>query len=234
MRVIFPDKNENPGMLSRLVKKIPLFILFLTCLSPLISFVMRKIFKMPGILELCALSLRGINLQRYWQFFTYPFVASETLSLGKKASFEITQRFLIRNIVVYLLFSQALDFCVKKFGTLKCLFLMLIQILFTGTFVWALMRFFLSSEAFLGPECLLYTFGTIQTFVDPKKHVQIPIIPIAIPRKWFYMVLSILINIVLLIIRAYTVLAAIIFSTFISIIFCYIEKIPNPFKMEQF
>lgn len=231
MRVIFPDKQDKSPLLTRVLKQLPLVILITSCLSPFISYILKKIFAVPGILETLALSTEGIQKHQFWQWVTYPLVTADSLRIHSDRCLEITQRLLIRNVLCFIFLYQATYQMIRKLGSSTFLFLVVTQTLLTGIATWAILKLFHSSHALFGPECLISFLLLIWVFLDPEKRLVFPTLPITISRKWAFAILSFFYFFILILSGAFPLLFGSIFSMLLGIMFCYKEKIPNPYRI---
>ncbi|WP_348662992.1 hypothetical protein [Chlamydia vaughanii] len=233
MRVIFPDKQNKNPLITRVLKQLPSFILVTSCVSPLISYVLKKMFGLPGILETLALSTEGIHKHKFWQFLTYPLITADSLCIHKEKCMEITQRLLIRNVLGFTFFYKATNHLIRKLGSLTFLILISAQILFTGVVIWALLKLFHSSQALFGPECLITSLVLIWVFLDPEQRLGLHPLPITISRKWGFAALIIFYFFILIFSGAFAMFFGSILSMAIGVLFCYKEKIPNPYRISR-
>ncbi|EPP34605.1 hypothetical protein CP10139811_0473 [Chlamydia ibidis] len=234
MRIIFPDKHKKTPFFGRLLKRVPLFVLIISCTAPFVSYVMKKVFGCPGVIETLALSTKGVCEHKFWQFLTYPLVTSDCLSISNERCLEVTQRLLIRNCLDFVLFYKATDHIVRKLGSLPYLALISSQILITGTIVWAALHLLHSSQAFFGPECLIATLVLVWVFLDPEKRLAMYPLPTSLSRKWGFIGLLGFYFFILLVSGAFAVFLGSVISILIGIIFCHKEKIPNPYRLSRF
>lgn len=234
MRVIFPDKHDKSPRLTRVLKQLPSFILITSCISPLISYVLKKIFGVPGILETLALSAEGMHKHKFWQLITYPLVTADSLRIYNDRCLEITQRLLIRNVLCFAFLYKSTHHIIRKLGSTTFFFLVVGQTLLTGIATWGLLKLFHSSHALFGPECLISFLLLIWVFLDPEQRLVLPTLPITISRKWAFAILSIFYFLILIFSGAFPLLFGSIFSMLLGVIFCYKEKIPNPYRIRTF
>ncbi|EPP37591.1 hypothetical protein BOKEGFJH_00519 [Chlamydia avium] len=234
MRVIFPDKQDKNPLLTRVLKQLPSFILITSCVSPFVSYVLKKIFGIPSILETLALSTEGIRQHKFWQLITYPLITSDSLRIYNDRCMEITQRLLIRNVLCFIFLYKATQHIIRKLGSTTFLFLLVGQTLLTGITTWILLKLFHSSHALFGPECLISFLLLIWVFLDPEKRLALPTLPVTLSRKWAFVVLSIFYFFILILSGAFPLFFGSIFSMFLGILFCFKEKIPNPYRIRTF
>ncbi|AGW38206.1 hypothetical protein [Chlamydia pecorum] len=229
MRVIFPDKHNQPSSFCRLLKRLPLCIFISSCVSPVFSYILHKIFRTQGVLEIFALSSQGVQKGYLWQFLTYPFFTADSLCIHKEQCFEITQRFLIRNTLDFLFFYKATDFIIRKLGVWSFLTLVSIQIPSIGFLIWCCMKLFGTPQAFFGPESLICSTMLVWIFLDPEKRLGLGPIPLTISRKWGFLILLGFYFCILIFSGSPLIFLGSILSLGLAWFFCKKEKIPNPY-----
>ncbi|SPN74108.1 hypothetical protein C10C_0975 [Chlamydia serpentis] len=229
MRVIFPDKHSKFPALSKILKKLPSIVLLTSCIAPFLSYIINKIFGGPNLLEILALSIKGIQKHYFWQFFTYPLITADSLSLDKNQSFEITQRLLLRNIIDFLAFYKGIHHVIRKLGALSVLILISSQILIIGAILWSFMVLIHSSQSFFGPESLICGILIVQIFLDPEKRFTIGPTPLSVSRKWGFVFILGFYYCILIFSGAFLLLIASMLSILLGMLFCKKEKIPNPY-----
>ncbi|EPJ25626.1 hypothetical protein CP09DC78_0141 [Chlamydia psittaci 09DC78] len=233
MRVIFPDKHNKNPFLTQVLRQLPSFILITSCISPLLSYLMKRLFGIPGIIETLALSTAGIHKHNFWQFITYPLITADSLCIHKEGCMDITQRLLVRNVLGFTFFYKATNHIIRKLGSITFLILVTSQVLITGVAVWACLKLFHSSQALFGPECLISTLLLIWVFLDPEKRLGLHPFPITLSRKWGFVVLAAFYFLMLLFSGAFALFFGSIFSLMLGVLFCYKEKIPNPYRTSR-
>ncbi|WP_201456262.1 hypothetical protein [Chlamydia sp. 17-3921] len=229
MRIIFPDKRNQPLFLCRILKQFPLFIFISSCVSPILSYTLHKLLGAPKILEILALSSQGIRKCYLWQFVTYPFLTADSLCIYKEQCFEVTQRFLIRNTLDFILFYKAADQLIRKLGAWNFLKIISVQILCTGVVIWGFMLLFGNTQAFFGPESLICTVLLIRVFLDPEKRLGFGSTILTLSRKWGFLLLLGFYFCILIFSGSYLIFFGSIFSLALALLFCKKEKIPNPY-----
>lgn len=228
MRIIFPDNRNQSPFIESFVKKIPLFILISSCLAPFFSFFLLY-FGKAGILERFALSVYGFQKHEFWQLITYPLISADSLCVTATCT-EITQRFLAKNILIFVFFRQATNLVVRKLGALSLLLFFLGQILIGGAATLLLMWLMDSSAFFFGPESLACATMLIWVFLDPEKRFSISVFPITVARKWGFIALLGFYFCILLITGSFATLFCSFISLGLATLFCYKKRIPNPYK----
>ncbi|AAD19140.1 hypothetical protein CpB1041 [Chlamydia pneumoniae TW-183] len=229
MRVIFPDKHNNFPNLSKLLKKLPSVILVTSCIAPFFSYIINKFFGIPGLLEILALSVKGIQKHHFWQFLTYPLITADSLSLNKDQSFEITQRLLLRNVLDFFLFYKAIQHLIRKLGAFSVLVVISGQALIIGAVLWGFMALIHSSQSFFGPESIICGVLTVQIFLDPEKRFTIGPTPLSVSIKWGFLFVLGFYCCILIFSGAFLLLLASMLAIVLAILFCKKEKIPNPY-----
>lgn len=230
MRVVFPDKHERSVLSSILKKYLPLTFLFSSCCLPVLSFLLKYILlASKGLLEWLALSKTTISQGHIWQMFTYPFVASNDFSLTSPASLEITHRFLLHNGVCFLLLRFLLERVTNKLGAKRIAAFCILQIGIIGAIIWSIITLTASTEYFWGIESLLCSLATVHIFLDPDYHLFLPIVPISLPRKWFYPIVIGAIFCVSLYQHMFLQLAGMTSSVVLAALFCHQTQLPNPY-----
>ncbi|WP_213318158.1 hypothetical protein [Chlamydiifrater volucris] len=233
MRVIFPDKHQKPHLFSKIFSKIPFVLLFFSCTAPIASYILKKIFHAPGLLELFSLSKDGINSHRIWQFFTYPLISSDSINLTIDASFELSQRLLLRNTLVCIFLQKVSRHFIQKLGTTSFLVFLGIQIPCVGAAVWSLMKLTGAESAFFGAECILCALATVSVFLDPEKRFYLRPFPFYISRKWGFLVILGIFLLSLIACRAFFFFGGAVLSVLLSILFCQAERLPNPYTISD-
>lgn len=229
MRIIFPDnRNRNPSF-ERFVQKIPLLIFITSCLAPIVAFLFHYFWSLE-ILGTLALSVEGIRQHKVWQLITYPLINADSLCLSVPACTDITQRFLIKNVLIFVFFRQATNFVIRKLGALSLLLFFLSQTLICGLATLLLLWLIDSPTPFFGPESLACATVLIWVFLDPEKRLCLPLFPITIARKWGFAMLLGFYFFILLITGSFTVLFSSLLSLGWAMLFCAQKRIPNPYK----
>ncbi|BAE81028.1 conserved hypothetical protein [Chlamydia felis Fe/C-56] len=233
MRVIFPDKHNKSPLLTQLLKQLPSFILITSCISPMISYLMKKMFGLPGIIEVLALSTAGIHKHKFWQFITYPLVTADSLCIHKEGCMDITQRLLIRNVLGFIFFYKATNHIIRKLGSITFLILIVTQTLLTGVVIWACLKLLHSSQVLFGPECLISMLMLIWVFLDPEQRLTLTPLPVTLSRKWGFVILAAIYFFILLFLGAFAIFFGSLLSIIFGVLFCYKEKIPNPYRISR-
>lgn len=229
MRIIFPDRDDSPR-LGYWLRRLPALVLMTSCSAPLISYIIKKLFALPSLIEFFSLSTAGVQSHQFWQFFTYPLITSDSLTINQWESLEITQRLLIRNTIDFVFFRQATDHLVRKLGARNFLILLVVQVLVTGLVVCGLLWSLRSSQSLLGPESLLCSLLLVWVFLDPERRLSIPVVPLTIARKWGFLFLMAFYFLILAATGAFALFLGSVVSVIISILFCKKEHIPNPYR----
>lgn len=230
MRIIFPDNRDKCPVLETIVKKFPYFVLVTSCLAPFISFFILYIFNKPGIIETFALSIKGIQQHKFWQFITYPLVTANSWCLHEPSCMEISQRLLIRNIFGFIFFYQSTEQILRKLGALSIFIFYCSQILITGALTLFVLWVIDSPKPLLGPESLVCASLLVWVFLDPEKRLSLAFFPISIPRKWGFVILLGLYFFMLMLTGASSTFFCSLFSLCLAAYFCYIKHIPNPYR----
>lgn len=233
MRVIFPDKRNTHPLLTRLLERLPFVILITTCLSPLASYILKKIFDVTGIIETLSLSASGIYKHKFWQLVSYPLVTADSLCTQHERCLEITQRLLVRNALDFIFLYKALHHIIRKLGSLSCFLLITLQTILTGVAVWLALKLLHSSQALFGPECLISCLMVVWIFLDPEQRLEFRPLPITISRKWAFATLLIFFLFIVLFTGAFALLFGSIVSMALGVLFCRIHNIPNPYQLSK-
>ena len=220
MRIIFPNKQNNP-LIHKFILSFPWIVFFCSSLSPILSFMLASVLRIPGPQFFLGLSLYGIKQAYFWQFFTYPLISSSDTIFSTS--------FLIKNVLISLVLRYTLKTFEIKSGS-KIVFIFLISnILIIGALSWSLMTITNNFNIFFSSIFLIVSLANINISLFPNKIIRLQIPFPTIKIKWIYLATFGFLLLYYISHRNFINFGASLFSFFFSSLFCIFLKIPNPF-----
>lgn len=224
MRVIFPNKTSpSSSRFTKVLGFIPTAIFVSSVFFPVLNFILPK-FGLQAPHEYLGLSVNGIGKGYYWQLISFSFLFSADLT--------ITQQFLIKITLVYIVLNSMVRLFIQKLGNIRFVLFWLGQSLIIGVLSLILMRYQQNDTIIYGCIPILAGFTTVGIFLDPDKKVGLPIFPIYFSVKWVALLVLGFVFVVFISQNQWITILNSFLSIILAVLYCKYERLRNPFSSD--